>query len=76
MKAIIEFNLPEEKREHLAAMHGMDAFCSLWSIQQIIRNAGKHANFTDEQWEVYEQIKAAIYEEINSLDVDVENIVC
>ena len=37
MKAILEFNLPEENNEHTLAIHGKDFFCTLWDIHQNLR---------------------------------------
>ena len=42
MRATLEFNLPEEKREHLYAVHGMDFLCSLFDLDQALRQQIKH----------------------------------
>ena len=43
MKAILEFQLPEDQREHKFAIKGKDYILSLWEIsQEIFRNARKH----------------------------------
>ena len=42
MKAILEFNLPEEKEEFDAASKGMDWAILAWDIDQFIRNKIKY----------------------------------
>jgi hypothetical protein len=42
MKAILEFNLPEEKQEHSYAVNATEAFVALSDIQQKIRNVRKY----------------------------------
>ena len=42
MKAILEFSLPEEKREHLYAVHGVDFLCALHDLDKALRLQVKH----------------------------------
>ena len=42
MKAILEFNLPEDKEEFDAASKGMDWALLVWHIDQFIRNKIKY----------------------------------
>ena len=42
MKAILEFNLPEDKEEFDAASKGMDWAIVAWDIDQYIRNRLKY----------------------------------
>ena len=42
MKAILEFNLPEDKEEFDAASKGMDWSILAWDIDQFIRNKIKY----------------------------------
>ena len=42
MKAILEFNLPEESEEHIRAVHAMDAWAALDEIRNMIRNHLKY----------------------------------
>ncbi len=43
MKAILEFNLPEDRSDHIRATKATDAFIALWDIaQEIFRPARKH----------------------------------
>ena len=47
MKAILEFNLPEDKEEHDAASRGMEWALLVWHIDQFIRNKIKYEQDRD-----------------------------
>ena len=47
MKAILEFNLPEDKEEFDAASRGMDWALLVWHIDQFIRNKIKYEQDKD-----------------------------
>ena len=47
MKAILEFNLPEDKEEFDAASKGMDWALLVWDIDQFIRNKIKYEQDKD-----------------------------
>ena len=42
MKAILEFNLPEEEEQFNVASKGMDWALIVWDIDQLLRNKLKH----------------------------------
>lgn len=44
MKAILEFNLPEEKDEHTLAIRGGDYWSSLWDMDQWLRAKIKYSD--------------------------------
>ena len=44
MKAILEFNLPEDSTEHLLAIHGADYSIVCWELDEIIRSWLKHGH--------------------------------
>ena len=47
MKAILEFNLPEDKQEFDAASKGMDWALLVWHIDEFIRNKIKYEQDRD-----------------------------
>ena len=47
MKAILEFNLPEDKEEYDTASKGMDWALLAWDIDQFIRNKIKYEQDKD-----------------------------
>jgi hypothetical protein len=42
MKAILEFNLPEEQEDHAYAIHGVDALLVISDLEQEIRSKLRH----------------------------------
>ena len=44
MKAILEFNLPEEEQEHKDALDGTAWKLAMWDLDQILRNALKYGS--------------------------------
>ena len=69
MKAILEFNLPEEKYEHERAVRAMDAFSLLHEIDQHLRNVVKHG---EGAYESPEDLAKHIREQIGELLSKVE----
>jgi len=49
MKAILEFNLPEESEEHIRAVHAMDAWAAISEIRNNIRAHNKHGGTSAKQ---------------------------
>jgi hypothetical protein len=56
MKAILEFNLPEEKQEHNYAVNATEAFGALSDIQQQLRRIRKYDAAPHEVLEAIENI--------------------
>jgi len=42
MKAILEFNLPDDRCEHIIAVHAMDWALSVKALDDVLRNWQKH----------------------------------
>ncbi len=59
MKAILEFNLPEDRHEHQRAMHSMEAFSVMHDIDQHLRSVVKHGE--------------GRYESVEALAVNIRN---
>ena len=47
MKAILEFNLPEDREEYVATSRGMEWALLVWHIDQFIRNKIKYEQDRD-----------------------------
>jgi len=58
MKAILEFNLPEEHAEHIRAVHAMDAWAALYSIRDMIRSHRKN-DYSNPEY-IIEQISGIV----------------
>ena len=57
MKAILEFNLPEDNSEHMRAIHCNQAWMSLYEIDSWCRNILKHGG---SQYKTVEELAQAI----------------
>lgn len=57
------FQLPEEMGDHLRALHGSEAFSTLWEIDGRLRNLVKHGEIEDiSARELAEEIRRTIGE--------------
>lgn len=70
MKAILEFNLPEENGEFLMAQRGGDYFSYLWDLDQQLRSWLKH---NSHEFETVNEALEAIREGLNN-EVDFNGI--
>lgn len=61
MKAILEFNLPEEQEEHQIALDGISYRCALSELSNYLRSKIKYEEHTEEQYAVYEEIRSELY---------------
>jgi len=57
MKAILEFNLPEEQAEHYCAIKGADMLNVLWELKAELRSMLKYGELPDKQYEIVEKIQ-------------------
>jgi len=64
MKATLEFNLPEDRAEHLRAVHADAAWCALFEVDNRLRNLLKYGISNDSS---YEQELSEIRKEINEI---------
>jgi hypothetical protein len=69
MKATLEFNLPDERGEHLRAVHAGAAWCALYEIDNRLRNLLKYGISNDSS---YEQELSEIRREISEITSLVE----
>lgn len=66
MKAILEFNLPEDNYAHMRAVHCNQAWASLYEIDAMCRNILKHG--TSDYKTVEELAHAIRTEAVNALN--------
>ena len=57
MKAILEFELPEDKENFDASAKGMDWALVVWEIDQLLRNKLKHGELFPNTRETLEKIR-------------------
>ena len=61
MKAILEFNLPEDGDDFRYATNGQEYYIALHNIQQDVRQIYKYRELSEDAYEVVEEI----YQQIN-----------
>ena len=72
MKAIIEFNLPEDQAEHYCAIKGADMLNVLWELKTELRSMLKYGELPDKQYEIVEKIQDFLLGSLNDNDVNLD----
>lgn len=71
MKAILKFNLPEDQPEFNTALQGSDWKHVCWQMDQYLRKHLKYdEGLTEEQREVYEDIRGEFWRMMNESNLD------
>lgn len=70
MKAILEFNLPEEQAEHYCAIKGADMLNVLWELRAELRAMLKYGELPDEQYEIVEKIQGFLIDSLNDNEIN------
>jgi len=68
MKAILEFNLPEEDEEFKQAVKAGDMHCAIFEFSQYLRKKLKYEDLSEQETKTYENVQAeflGILEEYN-----------
>lgn len=74
-KAILEFNLPEERDEFKLATNGTNYFCILWDIEQYLRSELKHNDkLTIDQIEILDEIRDKLREFMSNVGVSFDDV--
>ena len=74
MKAILEFNLPEEQYEFNNAIKGGDWKHVCWDMDQWLRGQIKHApdTMSDDTYKAFEECREKLRELINEYNLDLD----
>lgn len=62
MKAIIEYTLPDDMLEFKVASNAHGWWSVLYDLDQHLRSKTKWTDLTQEQYDVYEEVKERLYE--------------
>jgi hypothetical protein len=68
MKAILEFNLPEEQNEYEITQRANDYLCLIWDLQEKLRSNLKY----EDTMLNAEQIQEWLYEELNNRKLKID----
>ena len=75
MKAILEFNLPEDQPEFNTAIKGSDWKHVCWEMEQYLRKEIKYNDsLSEEQLRVYEGVREEFYGFMNDINVDLHEV--
>lgn len=74
MKAILEFNLPEDKEEFENAVKGMNWALTLWELDNFLRNKLKHGHDFHSIDGALEAVRTKLYEVMEDQDVSFDMI--
>jgi hypothetical protein len=67
MKAVIEFQLPEEQEEFNTFSNASKYYSTLWDLDQWLRGIIKYDDsLTDEQETIYQKVRDRLHEELTS----------
>lgn len=73
MEAILKFNLPEEQEEFEYAVNGSKWASLVWNLDQELRSKIKYSeNITEEQENVYREVKSMLYELMSEKNLTLE----
>ena len=74
MKAIIEFELPEDQEEYQMANNASKMYTALWDIRQLFRSTLKYnkTGLNDEQLEQWEVMRGEFFEILDNNDLKLD----
>jgi len=65
MRAVLTFELPEDKDQHTLAIKGSEFHSCLWDLDQACRDRMKHTELSDKEYEIYEWVREFILDEVD-----------
>ena len=72
MKAILEFNLPDEEQEFMEAVNGGMFKHVLWKLDQDLRGKLKYETLTDCEYKCYEKVRKDLHNFLRANNLDIE----
>ena len=76
MKAILEFDLPEERYDFYLAVKGFEWYSAMYDLDQHLRSKVKYDDsLTDEQYIVYDGIREKLHDILYDRGISFEEII-
>ena len=69
MKAILEFNLPEDEGRYNIAHSAMDLYCTLLDIDRLCRDKLKHGELGTKEKEAYRAVREIVYSKVDPYEI-------
>jgi len=77
MKAILEFNLPDDQQDYDLANNGLNFWHVLWELDQELRAKTKYAadDLPQDKYDAYQEIRDMLHELMtdNNVSLDIVN---
>ena len=77
MKAILEFNLPEDQTDFYLATKGKDYWKVVWDLQQWLRQQYKHMpdeEYSEDRFNAYLEVREMLIDIMNENNVNLEDV--
>jgi hypothetical protein len=76
MKAVLEFNLPEDQQDFELATKGMKFWSILWDLDQSLRAKTKYApdNLPQDKYDAYQEIRDELRELMSDNNVNFDMV--
>lgn len=71
MKAVLEFDLPEEQDDFYTASNGWKYRSVIYDIDNFLRNKTKYEELTEEQYNAYNEVRTELWNLINEHTLDI-----
>ena len=72
MKAILEFNLPDDQYEYDMASKGVAMYNVLWELKSELRSMLKYGDLPDAQYEIVEKIQDFLISSLNDNEINLD----
>lgn len=72
MKAILEFNLPEDQNEFEYATKGSEMFLILWNVKQEYRKLMKYHDLTEVEYKLIEDLNDKLFEDLQHYGINLD----
>ena len=73
MRAVLEFDLPEDREDFHGATHASDFWCCLWDMDQHLRSLQKYAPDVGEKEEkIIDQLREKLWDIMGGHNVNLE----
>jgi len=72
MKAILEFNLPEDQNEFEYATKGSEMFLILWGVKQEYRKLMKYHDLTETEYKLIEDFNDKLLEDLQHYGINLD----
>ena len=73
MKAILEFNLPEDTNEHKLAINAPSVASAIWNFDQHLRSVIKYGDKSELEENIYQEIRDKLYEMFDEYNLVIDD---